>query len=90
MTVITYTVGMAEAKTNFSKITADINRTGVPVTVFKNNKPWVEIRPLTEPDDFAYLPKETMEAIHETENTLNESSAPTYKTAESLFEALGI
>ena len=47
------TVGMAEAKTNFSKLTASVNATGVPVTVFKNNKPWVEIRPLAMPrDDF--------------------------------------
>ena len=41
----TFTVGMADAKTNFSRITANVNRTGIPVTVFKNNKPWVEIRP---------------------------------------------
>lgn len=43
-----YTVGLAEAKNNFSKITAEINRTKKPVTVFKNNKPWVIIQPAAE------------------------------------------
>lgn len=86
----TLTVGMAEAKTNFSRITADVNRTGIPVTVFKNNKPWVEIRPLSERDDFASLPKETLDAIAETEAHLKDGEHRTYKTAESLFSALGI
>ena len=39
------TIGLAEAKNNFSKVTAEINRTGRPVTVMKNNKPWVVIMP---------------------------------------------
>ena len=37
------TLGLAEAKNNFSKVTAEVNRTGRPVTVLKNNKPWVVI-----------------------------------------------
>lgn len=84
----TLTVGMADAKTNFSRITADVNRTGIPVTVFKNNKPWVEIRPLVEQDDFVSLPKETLDAIAETEALLEDQGRKTYKTAESLFSAL--
>lgn len=39
------TIGLAEAKNNFSKMTAEVNRTGRPVTVLKNNKPWVIISP---------------------------------------------
>lgn len=39
------TIGLAEAKNNFSKLTAEVNRTGRPVTVLKNNKPWVVIQP---------------------------------------------
>lgn len=39
------TMGLAEAKTNFSKVTTEVNRTGRPVTVLKNNKPWVVIAP---------------------------------------------
>ena len=41
----TFTIGLAEAKKNFSKITSEVNRTGKPVTVLKNNKPWVVIQP---------------------------------------------
>ena len=39
------TIGLTEAKNNFSKATAEVNRTGRPVTVLKNNKPWVVISP---------------------------------------------
>lgn len=42
---MTLTIGLAEAKSNFSKVTAEVNRTGRPVTVLKNNKPWVVISP---------------------------------------------
>lgn len=40
------TMGLAEAKTNFSRVTAEVNRTGTPVTVLKNNRPWVVIAPV--------------------------------------------
>lgn len=43
----TFTIGLAEAKKNFSKLTSEVNRTGKPVTVLKNNKPWVVIQPAT-------------------------------------------
>lgn len=85
------TVGMAEAKTNFSKLTANANATGIPITVFKNNKPWVEIRPLaTTKDDFADLPQETQQAIEETEKMLADPAHTTYQSAEELFKALGL
>jgi len=45
MKMATYTIGLAEAKKNFSKLTSEVNRTGKPVTVLKNNKPWVVIVP---------------------------------------------
>lgn len=35
----TLTVGMSDAKTHFSKLTAQANRSGHSVTVFKNNRP---------------------------------------------------
>lgn len=85
----TLTIGMADAKTNFSRITANVNATGIPVTVFKNNKPWVEIRPLAaEPNPL--IPKETREAMAEMDTILASPGHTTYKTAEELFEALGI
>ena len=41
----TFTIGLAEAKKNFSKLTTEVNRMNKPVTVLKNNKPWVVIYP---------------------------------------------
>ncbi len=43
------TMGLAEAKNNFSRVTAEVNKTGRPVTILKNNKPWVVIQPATAP-----------------------------------------
>lgn len=85
------TVGMAEAKTNFSKLTANANATGMTITVFKNNKPWVEIRPLATPrNDFENMPVATLDAIQETEDMLADPSHVTYKTADDIFAALGL
>ena len=33
------TSGLAETKNNFSRVTAEVNRTGKPVTVLRNNRP---------------------------------------------------
>lgn len=46
-------IGLAEAKNNFSRVTAEINRTGKPVTVPRDNRPWVTITPaagIAKPD----------------------------------------
>ncbi len=86
----TLTVGMAEAKTNFSRIAATVNSTGVPVTVFKNNKPWVEIAPVVECFDFSDLPQETKEAVKEIEQMLDDPKHTTYDSADTMFNALGI
>ncbi|MGR1084059.1 type II toxin-antitoxin system Phd/YefM family antitoxin [Olegusella massiliensis] len=41
------TMGLAEVKNNFSKVTAEVNKSGRPVTVLKNNRPWVVIQPVS-------------------------------------------
>jgi len=40
------TVSASEARANFSKLGDEIARTGKPVTVFKNSKPWLIIAPV--------------------------------------------
>lgn len=45
------TMGLAEVENNFSKVTAEVNRTGKPVTVLKNNKPWVVVSPVPQGSD---------------------------------------
>jgi len=42
------TVTASEARANFSKLGEEIARTGKPVTVFKNSKPWLVITPVSE------------------------------------------
>lgn len=43
------TIGLVEAKNNFSKVTSEINSMGETVTVLKNNRPWVYISPAAPP-----------------------------------------
>ena len=43
MTATAITVN--EAQTQFSKIATEVYKTGQPVTIFKDSKPWVEIVP---------------------------------------------
>lgn len=95
---VTLTVGMSEAKTHFSRLTADANRTGRSVVVFRNNKPWVEIRPLAykENGGASAMTDQTQQAADQGEqtdqtDTLEASSQDTtYKTAKSQFSALGL
>lgn len=42
------TVGVREAKNRFSELTAEVNASGVPLTVLRNNQPWVVIYPADE------------------------------------------
>jgi len=40
------TATVAETRANFSKIASAVSRTGRPVTVLRNSKPWVVITPV--------------------------------------------
>jgi antitoxin (DNA-binding transcriptional repressor) of toxin-antitoxin stability system len=84
---VTPTIGTSDAKTNFSRLTADANRTGHSITVFKNNRPWVEIRPLAYEGD---VPEATREAMDKADAIVADPDHVTYKSAESLFSALGL
>ena len=39
-------IGFSAAKSQLSALTAQANATGMPFVITKNNKPWVEVRPL--------------------------------------------
>jgi antitoxin Phd len=45
------TVSASEARANFSKLGEEIARTGKPVTVFKNSKPWLVMVPVVEREE---------------------------------------
>lgn len=40
------TATVAETRAHFSRIAAEVNSTGKPVTVFRKSKPWVVIAPV--------------------------------------------
>jgi len=42
------TVSASEARANFSKLGDEVVRTGKPITVFKNSKPWLAIVPISQ------------------------------------------
>lgn len=84
----TLTVGMAQAKRDLSKLTANANQTGYSFVIFKNNKPWAEVRPLAHEADA--VPVDTRQAMDEVEAIMADPDHITYKTAESVFSALGI
>lgn len=48
------TIGFSEAKARLSQVTEEVHRTGQSVLVFKNNKPWVTISPVTDQTTSAY------------------------------------
>ena len=39
-------IGLSKAKAEFHRVTSRVNETGRPVTVLKQNAPWVRILPL--------------------------------------------
>ena len=60
--ISTLTMGFAEAKNNFSRVTAEVNRTGKPVTILKNNRPWVVIQPAQQSESAIDVAVDFMDA----------------------------
>lgn len=60
--MLTLTMGLAEAKNNFSRVTAEVNRTGKPVTILKNNRPWVVIQPAQQSESAVDVAVDFMDA----------------------------
>ena len=58
----TLTMGLVEAKNNFSRVTAEVNRTGKPVTILKNNRPWVVIQPAQQSESAVDVAVDFMDA----------------------------
>jgi len=58
------TVTAADARAQFSRIADEVARTGLPVTVFENSRPWVEICPVGLGEDVPSA--STQKALRET------------------------
>jgi prevent-host-death family protein len=84
-----YTVGFTEAKANLGRITTEVNRTGDPVTVLKNNKPWVVIYPAqAKPQQERVVNLETLAAMDEAEQMASDPARAHYTNVTDMLEAL--
>jgi prevent-host-death family protein len=43
------TVSAADARAQFARIAGEVHDSGIPVTVFRNSRPWVVIQPVAAP-----------------------------------------
>ena len=86
------TVSWTDAKTKMSDIVAEINRTGRPVTVLKNNRPYFVMVPASGTETFASLSEitnpETLAAMREAEDMAADPGHRFYDTMEDFFTAL--
>lgn len=77
------TVTAADARAQFSRIADEVARTGSPVTVFKNSRPWVEICPVASID----VPSDaTRQALREVAEL--KAAGARYSSWQDLIEAL--
>lgn len=97
MTQAIATIGMSEVKANFSKVANHCHDTRTPITVFKHNKPWVNITPVNEVvDEFIAaesLPQATKNAVEHVDAAVRNSelsSWKTYSSSDELFSDLDI
>ena len=91
------TIGMSEVKANFSKVANRCHETKTPITVFKHNKPWVNITPVNEASDeyIAYedLPQGTLDAVANVDAACKSGEIKSWKkysSSDELFADLGI
>jgi len=80
------TVTASEARSRFARIAEEVARTGSPVTVFKNSRPWVEIHPV-EPREV--VPTEsTRQALREADSL--KTAGARFSSFHDLMAALDI
>lgn len=78
-------VTLAEARANFSRITAKVNETGEPVTVIRRSKPWVVISPAAGYDK---PNAETRAAMRDADALLSDPGRKHYATYADMMAAL--
>ena len=78
-------IGLREAKNTFSALTAQVNRSGVPITVLKNGKPWVTVVPA---DAEAQRRRERLARFKELTSAIESSEEPVWDEGVSDDELL--
>jgi len=80
---MSYTVGVTEARANFSRILDRVQMTGEPVTILKNNKPLAVIGP---PEDVPN--EETLAAFEEVERLKKDPGHKHFANVKDLMDAM--
>jgi prevent-host-death family protein len=83
-----FTITASEARANFSKLGDEIVRTGEPVTVFKNSKPWLIITPAKTPEGAGMTNKGDSKGLSTEEQALIAWSDTFVNEYQDVFEAL--
>lgn len=83
-----FTVSASEARANFSKLGEQVAKTGKPITVFKNSKPWLIIAPAQNSDMSAEVDLDGNRALTTDEQALLTSTDAFVEQYQDVFKAL--
>ena len=81
------TVTSSEFRAHMPAVVGLMEKNKKPVTVFRNSKPWFEIRSVEADDNFA---PEFRDALQEAEQMASSDNVKTFNTPQELFDDLGI
>lgn len=82
------TIGMSDASNNLAKIAERIVKTGEQVTVFKNNKPYFKMVPLTAAEETDCTNLDTLQAMAEIDAMITNPNHTGYNDFEDFMAAL--
>ena len=81
------TVTSSEFRAHMPAVIGLMEKNKKPVTVFRNSKPWFEIRSVDATDNYT---TEFRDALHEAELMKSNPRTKTFNTPQDLFDDLGI
>ena len=79
------TIGVSDAKTNFSKLSNEVAETGVPVTIYKNKKPFVVLSPAST---YGITNRETLASMEESDLLIHNEGHRFYNGVQDFMDAL--
>lgn len=82
------TVSSSEFRRNMPSIIDKAEEAGTSVVVFKNSRPWFEIKPLSNASNVPT--EETLQAFRDLEGMREDPDAPVYRDAAQFFADLGV
>lgn len=79
------TIGVTDARANFNKLTNEVAKTGQPVTIYKNNKPFVVVSPASY---CGITNAETIDALEQSDQLIHDEQHQFYGSVEDFMDAL--